>query len=963
LELVTVAVGSESTSRDGEALGLATTAPRGRAAGVLTRRSWIVAFAVAAFTVLAALVLTAAATAAARRAVIVGVVVPRRAQPGARISGRLVLHPEDYEAVPGLLVARVEMDLPVDAAGRPALDEAFVDTGYGRTPGAQAFTATVPVDGSALALNCGAEATARRVRLRIGADTRAAPVHYTMQPIAPDSGVSVIHGRFDGDINHTDVQVNDAPAKMIAESGGEAYYALPATTVAGRNRVVLKQNGRTFAWDMYQANVAIAAQRTTLEQGESTDIQVTVDGLGEMPPQDWRAGNPSDLYDTARAMRASGNVAANGEGTILLRVTNKSQETVSMSPSDSFIVTLTRSELAHGPKQVTGTVTAKKAGGFEIEASLVPMLADVAGTETPPPSEHRESPRPSPHAHRTETPVRSERERRTPQATPTPRLSYDEQGNVTEERELGGEVTMVPGVPVAAAPKCCVITAITVTNNEDAPAFFVLNGKYQAGMSPPPAEWLNPGQSRTYRGEFGECVRIEAFNNRSFDSEGNPLTGRFDDERICCKDMAAGKAKGRRFTYTIDSMAWREWRNCPENRSVVPRVRRTPTTTATSTPTRTATATATPTETPTDTPTPTATETPQLSAPPTPIMVAPPPESADCPQRGMGCAALIVDLLEKNSYVHFTFAKLEEPLRTMGCDVDAIYPEFWDVPHTDFIVVSQPDKTSTIIMKASGSDLEAIQTAVAHNRKQWRDVETVIDEHRRRLAAGREIAIELVNAHGSKGFEDRIVPDEMHPEGTLSRGYCGGWSPGVTTGGLLTGLSQEPWGHDLAWFDADIELSRQRFIANNYYAAMKQVCDWFVYDGSCYSGKTPMVFDQIENTATSKCSKAVVVECPIHAGWEAGVAGGVSWSEVTGHNGDVGVMASDLKGIFNRTAAARKDSMNGGSSFSYAPLMDTLSGLVESKSGAWITPGSFYSDKGYYDDRPPPPEHPNRGYR
>src|ERR1700730_2131307 len=94
-------------------------------------------------------------------------------------------------------------------------------------------------------------------------------------------------------------------------------------------------------------------------------------------------------------------------------------------------------------------------------------------------------------------------------------------------------------------------------------------------MAPPLNEWVKPGQSRTFKGDFGECVRVEAFNDRSFDENGNPLTGLFDDETICCKDLLSGKVKGKRFSYTVNSIEWREWKDCPEKPVVPPPVYKT----------------------------------------------------------------------------------------------------------------------------------------------------------------------------------------------------------------------------------------------------------------------------------------------------------------------------------------------------------------------------------------------------
>jgi len=677
-----------------------------------------------------------------------------------------------------------------------------------------------------------------------------------------------------------------------------------------------------------------------------------------------RAGSPSDLYDSANAPSGVVAPAANEQGKLVLEIQNLSPEIVTMTDAagGAVVKDLYPQDFSDGSYVYHGHLHADQAGTFNLSAEVIPFVADQVGKQEGPVL--AENTPETPRVERTPHAEKTPKVHRTPTAHRTEQVPQEDHTPVEEEHEYGPVVEWVPQVPVVAPPKCCVITKITITNNFQHPAYYVFNGRYQAGKAPPRSEWLKPGESRTFTGNFGRCVRIEAFQDRGYDENGDPLTGLFDDETICCDKIVSGKVKPKRFSYSINSVEWREWIDCPEN----PRRTPTPTATRTSTATRTPTATATPTATETPTPTATATDTPSPSMTPTPVSVTPPPiipvtppETTECPQRGLGCAALIVDFLELNS-IHCSLKKLEKPLEDMGCDVDSVYPDFWEVPHTDFISVSGPNGTQ-ILPAAKGSELEAIHIAVNHNKIQWRNIEVTIGSHRRKLKDGRELAIELVNAHGSKGFEDTVRKSIFNPAGEPVPGNCGSWTWGATSGGPVTGLDIGSWGVDLSSDMDDTELSRQKFIRNNYAVTNKKVCDWFIFDGSCYSGKTPMVFDQIENTGAASCSRKEVISCPVHAGWEFDVAGGISFAEVTGHNGDVCSMASDLKDVFNNTAKARDRWTADGSQYSYGGLMQVLSDLMDTKSKTWITPGSFYSDKGYHDDRPPPAHHPNRGYR
>jgi hypothetical protein len=334
--------------------------------------------------------------AATRHAVLVGVVLPRHVNPGERISGSLVSHPNDYKSIPGLIVAPVEMELPIDKNGKPELDNAFVDTGNGRSRGDRRFIATVPADGSPLELTCGSGEVTRKARFDFEPQTeKPTMASYTMQPIAPSSGVSMIHGFFDGDSDRTDVRVNETRAKVVAESNDAAFYLIPSSSVNGRNRVTLTQNGKTYSWDMYQPDVEIGATKTILEQDESTNFKVTVN-LEGLPAKDWRPGDPSDLYDTTRALASAPELGGNSRGLMVVTVKNKSIDTVSMAPSDRFSVPVTDDDRVNGSKEIDGTVTAKRAGGFEIDASLVSMLADVPGREISVPRERLASAEESP---------------------------------------------------------------------------------------------------------------------------------------------------------------------------------------------------------------------------------------------------------------------------------------------------------------------------------------------------------------------------------------------------------------------------------------------------------------------------------------------------------------------------------------------------------------------------------------
>jgi hypothetical protein len=604
-----------------------------------------------------------------------------------------------------------------------------------------------------------------------------------------------------------------------------------------------------------------------------------------------------------------------------------------------------------------------------LEATAQPFTAECDGVETPVREVARNESTPTPLSETTPitestppvetTPVTET----TPRAekTPSKKTTQTETTPVVEEtpvehRDLGPPVVYVPGVPVAVAPKCCVITSITVRNDEDYPVFYLFNRKYEAGMAPPRSEWVQPGQSRTFKGDFGKCIRVKAINNLSIDENGKPLTGLYDDEPICCEDLLSGKAKSKRFSYTVNSIEEREWKDCPE-KPVVP-VAPPPVIKQTPTPTPTRTRTPTPTETPTETPSPTPTQ--------TPIGVAPPPEEIDCPQRGQGCAALIVDLfraeadrnvkklessgLSKSqieSYKWWDQDPLEDigkQLKAMGCTLEEADPDFQRLPRPYTIMLGFPrhklhlpaGATVKYSHKGSATIYPAparIEAVEAHNREEWQKIRDADGRHNMDLfnrGKGRELAIEIVAAHGGERY-------------AWSDYDCGSW------------------GQD---FDIQGSLKRWPFHQDHYRTLKHNVCDWFVYDASCFSGLTPQAIDGLENQNEQRCAGLPGVDCPEHAGWEADLATGTAPSTTTCIGGHIRYQFIRLQRALNMTIDKSRGLGglldNLGETFAVTPTPTPTTVTTRTPNPEFVFRPSFYSDKGYYRDQPPPAKHPRK---
>jgi hypothetical protein len=153
-----------------------------------------------------------------------------------------------------------------------------------------------------------------------------------------------------------------------------------------------------------------------------------------------------------------------------------------------------------------GHLHADQAGTFNLSAEVIPFVADQIGKQEGPvlAENNRDTPRTERTPHTEKTPKANRTE---PTAHRTEHVPHGDNTPVEEEHEYGPEVEWVPQVPVAAPPKCCVITKITITNNFGYPAYYVFNGKYRAGAAPPPAEWVKPGSARSTGCDWQEAKR------------------------------------------------------------------------------------------------------------------------------------------------------------------------------------------------------------------------------------------------------------------------------------------------------------------------------------------------------------------------------------------------------------------------------------------------------------------------
>jgi hypothetical protein len=284
----------------------------------------------------------------------------------------------------------------------------------------------------------------------------------------------------------------------------------------------------------------------------------------------------------------------------------------------------------------------------------------------------------------------------------------------------------------------------------------------------------------------------------------------------------------------------------------------------------------------------------------------------DCPQRGKGCVALVIDF-SKNVTWEFDMQSLSKKLSDAGCDTDYVAPDLVEIP------LDHTYGYEGVASYTSKADPKEQEKAREHNTPEWTKVRDAIAKHREKVARGVELAIEIVNGHGEG-------------EGKTETLACGYWEWKDYTGDFLY---------------------RAEFHAGNYRAANKNVCGWFTSDFSCYGGLTPKVVDELNNFATSTCAQASAINCPIHAGWEADSSTSTATSTATCTNGSIGWQKSYIGDPLDAEIERRKDQSLGAAA-GYGPLIEAL----RAKAGESST--ARYADKGYAKDKPP--SHARGGY-
>lgn len=176
--------------------------------------------------------------------------------------------------------------------------------------------------------------------------TRASDDTFSIPSVIEAGSSVVITGAFDGDSANTRVLVGGVPGIIENETRGECTFAAPSTS-AGLQTIEVREGIRWVKSDIVILRVTPTLERTNLSRGETTRLELKVNGLGGL-------------------MRE-----------VELKITNETPSQISIDDGDQTNVTL-----RPGPDTtVSVKIKAKQSGNFSIGYTVAKDAPAIQLTE------------------------------------------------------------------------------------------------------------------------------------------------------------------------------------------------------------------------------------------------------------------------------------------------------------------------------------------------------------------------------------------------------------------------------------------------------------------------------------------------------------------------------------------------------------------------------------------------------
>lgn len=313
----------------------------------------------------------------------IALLYPADAQPGEQFCGKVVDNPQDWKSSPLVRVAEFEVSLPLDGAGKPLLERTFVSFDRGPVqPADGPVTCQVPRSGTTTVSVRTSDSPTPAGETQVTCPaTPQAPVVPSVPQVCVKDYLFSVQAPSSADPKTARVTISEKPATLVTGTPRGWNCLVPADVAPGAATVVYEETGRRMSAKTAVLALILGADKTNLLRGESTAYSTKVLGLGAIPESAWTT--PYSPDPTARAILAGaapGMAPREGEpGKILLVIENRSPETISIDGEKAgrIVLTIDRAAVTNGTFDYKGTIRSKKAGGFNIRATVIPLLAPV----------------------------------------------------------------------------------------------------------------------------------------------------------------------------------------------------------------------------------------------------------------------------------------------------------------------------------------------------------------------------------------------------------------------------------------------------------------------------------------------------------------------------------------------------------------------------------------------------------
>jgi hypothetical protein len=346
----------------------------------------------------------------------VGLVLPAHVRSGERVSGTVVLNPDQYSEMPEVTVTRVA--IPFESSGEASRLSGWLFETTGEEPRRSdgPITVVVPSPESGLKITFReAGNPSHAVSLPLNFDSRSEnkppwPNSFQSPAICMKDELCVVSGPFNGDSAKTFAAFEDRPAKIVAETSDAAYIEIPELTEPGARPLFIAEGMKVIALPLAVGNFVIKNNGRQLQAGDTLITFPTLDGPGDIPEPAWQIGGvPATNLQRARQLipgfqisqpdrqdreetednekrdskEKRGIEEKKQEGEILLVVQNHTPEQISLrnSRNEMLVFRLSGEAFRRGEFKYDLVVEAKKACKVDVKGYVIPFLAPVIGQE------------------------------------------------------------------------------------------------------------------------------------------------------------------------------------------------------------------------------------------------------------------------------------------------------------------------------------------------------------------------------------------------------------------------------------------------------------------------------------------------------------------------------------------------------------------------------------------------------